>query len=85
MLKKKERGAGKTDCVLADGLYVRRRDGVFKITSSFRFEEQPKVSVISVRRMFRVIDGVAVPLSGVGAVEIEKSPRVVAVHPGEVF
>ena len=85
MLKKKERGTGKTDCILEDGLYIRRRDGIFKITSSFRFIEQPKVAVISERKMFRVIDGVVVSLSGVGAVEIEKNPRVIVPHSGEVF
>lgn len=85
MLKKKERRNGKTDCILEDGLYIQKRDGVYKITSSFQFVEQSKVAVISNRRLFRVIDGIAVPLAGVGGVEVEKSPRTKVVYVGEIF
>jgi len=85
MLKKKERRDGKANCVLENGLYVRTRDGIFRVTKTLRFEEQQKLSVVSIRGLFWVIDNIVVPLSGVGSVEVEKYARVIVPYVGEIL
>jgi len=75
MLEKKTKGNESTNPLLENGLYMRRRSALIKIKSSLRMVNHPLVELKNNRGLFRVVDGIIIPLSGVSGIRFTRTPR----------
>ena len=75
MLEKKTGRGSTPTTVLTDGLYIRRRGSLILVTESLNFRKQPLIKLSAPPGIFRVIDGMIIPLSGVAGVTVGYNPR----------
>lgn len=76
MLEKEQGRTKKSITTLKDGLYIKRKTSLILVTKTLNFVEQPLVKVDAPLGLFRVVNGVIVPLNGVASVVIKNRPRL---------